>query len=1460
MNLWIKKTLKWLGTACLLLLLVAGAVFAFLQTPFGKSFVVNWIGSALSGPGGGVTVGAVQGVMPFDVRIDHLTLADQEGKWFFLDGFVLKISATQLLRGQVRVREIQAREVRLERLPQTEEDNNKENDQPSKWHVPALPQIRVEQVRLPSFFVGAPILGQAMTFSLNGRVDTNGEDRSIDGMFRVKRLDGPVAEADLSWTLSGAPVVLSVDLTAFEEEGGVMSSALGLKEGGSVRLTLKGTSPIENWAGDLKAHVSNLGNLECRLGWESDHGFKMRADGAIRPLGSFLAGPPWNLLGETALFGAAVEVGPGDMFTVRRASIRGDDLSLEISGRLEEGSGTVNSDFHFTIPHLDRLASSGMNLSGALSARGSVTGTLDRPKIGLDLASEKGVRAGDVSVNEMAFHLEGQVNGRDPGEPKTWNLKGDGRVQGLRVEGEPGLPDGGPMTLRFDAEGLPGGMIEVKDFQLANADLKLGLRGVMDIQPGQLPSFRGTMEGSVPDLARYSNLIGVELGGKTGFSADVAINGAGSLVSATIKGTVQGLTSTLPIVRALTEKGVRYNTALTVAEGGSTVALTGLKIDSERVKIQGEARADLTGDQTDGRFQVAVPELAFLSQAAGTQLDGSLTSNIQIHGPLSGPTLTAGIKMEPIGVSGLEFEKVNADIRTDPPGSDISGDLTMEAVQGGKTLKLQGRYAVNHERFSFTGMSLNGPGVDANGHVKVDFDKPVLQGRVNGTIEAAGWVSDILRQRIEAKAQVEISADGGPKGQDLQFKVSSPEVVTTYGKAKGLDGSGTLHDLFGHPAGEAQINLKAFETDRLQAKGLALKVQGDTGTVRFEGSTAGELGSDPFELKTEGKLSLAAGGPILEVGLLKGSIAGHAVALAEPTRVSFVEQRFILGKTEVRIDKSALSAEGSVGPQGVTFDGQLENIPLDAIPMNGFPEVAGAASGTVRISGRVETPTAEARLDVKGLRPVGKTFDHLPDAAIRATAEVKDRVFSSRVVIEGFSEKPIEASVKAPIAFKLSPFAFALQEEGPLEGHLEAAVKLETLASYFPSEDYRAKGLVKTALSLSGTTGSPRLTGTLGLAEGTFDDLKLGVLLRDVTLQLAMTNDQVKITKFQATDGEKGRLDVQGQATWTGDQPVGFEIKGQLHEFKVLRQDTITVTAAGPLAVKGSTKAMGVSGDLVLAPVEIRIPDQFPPEVVPLEVIEVHGDKSEEAMQETKPEKSSAFPIALDLNLKMPERLFLRGRGLDSEWAGRLRIRGQAERPKVTGNLSVVRGTANVLGKVFKLTSGSVDFDGAFPPSPQLDLVAEKKGADLTARIHASGSLSSFSLKLESDPPLPSDEILSHVLFGKSTTEISPFQALTLAQSVSELSGQKSFGLFDRTRQMLGLDQLGVTQSDSAQGETAVSVGKYVNENVYLQAEKTVTGQGGKVGAAVDVTRNIKLDTAAGPEAAEVGVIWQWDY
>ena len=84
---------------------------------------------------------------------------------------------------------------------------------------------------------------------------------------------------------------------------------------------------------------------------------------------------------------------------------------------------------------------------------------------------------------------------------------------------------------------------------------------------------------------------------------------------------------------------------------------------------------------------------------------------------------------------------------------------------------------------------------------------------------------------------------------------------------------------------------------------------------------------------------------------------------------------------------------------------------------------------------------------------------------------------------------------------------------------------------------------------------------------------------------------------------------------------------------------------------------------------------------------------------------------------------------------------------------------------------------------------------------------------------------------------------------------------FDKTRRLLGVDQLEVKQSGENGGETALSAGKYVKENVYLEVEKGLGADSGKISVEVDLTPNITLDSETGADSESgVGINWKWDY
>jgi translocation and assembly module TamB len=134
-------------------------------------------------------------------------------------------------------------------------------------------------------------------------------------------------------------------------------------------------------------------------------------------------------------------------------------------------------------------------------------------------------------------------------------------------------------------------------------------------------------------------------------------------------------------------------------------------------------------------------------------------------------------------------------------------------------------------------------------------------------------------------------------------------------------------------------------------------------------------------------------------------------------------------------------------------------------------------------------------------------------------------------------------------------------------------------------------------------------------------------------------------------------------------------------------------------------------------------------------------------------------------------------------------------------------------------------------------------------------------MKLSSDPPLPSDEILSRLLFGRSASDITPLQALQLADSINTLARGGGLDLLSRTRQLLGLDQLTLKETGKTQDKTALSAGKYLSEDVYLEVQQGISPETGKASLKWEITPNVSVQTEVGVNAeAGVGIDWRWDY
>jgi translocation and assembly module TamB len=283
-----------------------------------------------------------------------------------------------------------------------------------------------------------------------------------------------------------------------------------------------------------------------------------------------------------------------------------------------------------------------------------------------------------------------------------------------------------------------------------------------------------------------------------------------------------------------------------------------------------------------------------------------------------------------------------------------------------------------------------------------------------------------------------------------------------------------------------------------------------------------------------------------------------------------------------------------------------------------------------------------------------------------------------------------------------------------------------------------------------------------------------------------------------------------------------------------------------------------LGGDIALTKASITVPAKLP---TSLRSIDIRHRNAPAAvlrqMEEIKPKQvsGSSNPIRLELKVRAPNGIFVRGRGIDAELGGELTVAGTAIEPQVSGGFEMRRGRIIILTKRLDFTEGDITFGGGL--IPVLNMSADTTSGSTTITVGVTGMADDPTIAFSSSPALPQDEVLAQLIFGQSMSRLSPLQIAQLADAVSQLAGGGSTSLLQTLRSNLGVDDLDV--NTDATGQTTVSVGRYINNRTYLQVE-----QGGEGGAQatinLDVGRGVKLKAGAGTEGGKAGIFYEKEY
>ncbi|MEN0000859.1 MAG: translocation/assembly module TamB domain-containing protein, partial [Pseudomonadota bacterium] len=550
---------------------------------------------------------------------------------------------------------------------------------------------------------------------------------------------------------------------------------------------------------------------------------------------------------------------------------------------------------------------------------------------------------------------------------------------------------------------------------------------------------------------------------------------------------------------------------------------------------------------------------------------------------------------------------------------------------------------------------------------------------------------------------------------------------------------------------------------------------------------------------------------------------------------------------------------------GVSVGGvavQSGNAELDVTDLFGAQQLSGTIDGRqIVASGTLSIAALRATLSGTPERLAVDT--RLDDVAIGglASANISPASLDADLVVlnRGQSVQFVRATAQNGQGLQANGSGAIAVDAGTLNLQLEGVAPLSLAQGALASRGTRLDGAAEFSLVIDGALSAPRTNGLVSIRGASLVDPLSNLEVGSVDALAGFEGERITIRQLAGRVRDNGRFTGSGSIGLTGGLPADIQI--DLIEVPYSDGQTFATTVNGDLRLSGLlVSAPALSGTINLARTEIVVPEVLGAAV---DLPQVNHINPSATAQETlnriarvTPAQSSgtaSSPLRLDLTINAPSQIFVRGRGLDAELGGRIRLTGPVTNVAPIGRFDLRRGRLEILSQRLDFDSGRIVLAGDLDPI--LNFVANTQAGDVVATVTVTGSPSDLSVIFSSAPALPQDEVIARIVFGRSVSELSPVQILRLANAVSELSGQ-STSLFGATRALIGLDNLDVV--DDGEGNAAVRAGTYISDRVYLGIE---TGQETEATINLDLTESLTArGSVSGDGESKIGVFFERDY
>ncbi|WP_068118259.1 translocation/assembly module TamB domain-containing protein [Tropicimonas marinistellae] len=1482
--------------------------------------IQRFLQDKLSGAGREVSISGFEGLLAGQARLAEMTIADQDGVWLILRDAVLDWNRASLLRGNLTVRELTAAELIVVRKPAPGPDTTTAaapEAEASGFALPELPvAIRIDKLAIERAELGEPLLGQEAILSLDGAVTLVEGEGAVD--IRTERLDREGDFIALQGGFVNESRNLTINLEVVEGAGGLISTLSKLPGSPSVDLSVKGDGPLNDFGADIALRTDDedriAGSVSTTATASGGTDFAADIGGDITPL---LPPEFHEFFGDDLRL---VARGNRDAEgAIDLSDLTLDAESLDLNGTAQIGADGLPRSFALTgeLAHRDgqpvQLPVAGpgifldsVQLDAAFDAAQSDRWTLDASIDGLDTES--------ADLDRLELNGVGSIT-QDP-QAVTADLLFDATGLGLAEAGlaeAVGEAISGGASLAWEA----GGPLNLTQFYADGADYGVTVLGDARIS-GRSVQLSGEARVRADDLSRFSTISGQQLTGRT--SATVTgqgdVLGGQFAVSVDLEG--DGLSIGQETADRLLTEPVTLSTAIRRDTGGTELDI----FEFRSRAITADAKGRVGSGNSDIGFTAALSDIGLVmpGQEGAVALEGkareSAPGDWLVNLGLDAPwdlTGTVDGRIKP-GESDVTLDLSLPDIAPLVPGHSGAVTVKGQAAETGE----EGAWGLDLDVTAPYDLSAGVDGVYAPGATDVGLQidlpdvAPLVPGHtgavsLTGTAketEAGGWqaafegsgpyeaaldlVGDITPG---APSKVTLSA-GLPDISPLVPSLSGP--VRAEGTASDagdglwqidfdaggpLDATATVDGVVG--GGQSDVALDVSVPD------ITPLVPQLPGAVRATG-TAREAGGGQWDVDFD------VDGPVGATAALTGAVGGTGtdvnVTLDVPDisplapgftgalRAQAAAAQTDSGAWDLSVDangpySSTLRAGGTYGDgaSDLSIEAALPDIaPLASglsgpLSLNGTAREAeagawdvaldagGPYSSSVNATGRIAPEETALDLDISV--PSVSPFAPGVTGGFDANGTVRQQDGDYAVDLTTNGPEGVSSAVAGTVAGDFSTMNITADGSAPLG----IANRFITPASVLGTANFD--------LAIDGAPSLQAVSGTVNIAGARLTIPGVLRTLDDIGVQLNLNGESMQIDA-SANGPDGGSVAANGSLQLTGD--MNADLTASLNEFvlydPLLYRTSLNgrVEIAGPLAGNAA-----IDGTINVGRTEVRIPDGglgyggAIPNVSHInEPSDVFLTRTRAGLVEKEKEETSGGgggggpAYGLNLRVNVPGQVYIRGRGLDVEMGGAMRVTGTTAAPNPVGEIEVIRGRLDVLGQRLNVDEGRVSLAGGL--QPYLDIQAYSQRDDFEFIALITGPVDDPEFDLTSSPSLPEDEVLAQFLFGKGLDDLSPLQAVQLANAVAMLTGRGGIGVLGNLREGLGLDDLDL--ATNAEGDTEVRAGRYLSDNVYTEFVADSEGDT-EIDINIDVSRNFTVKgTTSSSGDSSIGIYWERDY